>query len=52
LIGEKEQALAEAKVQTLIASGHLVTDLSALDENDSEIHAGWKAQFTVTEITE
>ena len=40
---EKEYAAAEAKVNELIASGHLVTDLS------DESYDSWKAQFEVTE---
>lgn len=51
LTATKELAAAKQRVDALIASGHLVTDLSALAEDGvTEIHAGWKAQFEVVEV--
>lgn len=44
ILAEKENAIAESKVKALVASGHLVTDLSISEYTD------WKAQFTVTDV--
>jgi hypothetical protein len=52
ITAEKETVIAESKVSQLVSSGHLVTDLTALDEDSNEIYADWKAQFEVTVIAE
>ena len=46
ILTEKENNIASNRVNSLINSGHLVTDLSIED------YTAWKAQFTVTEIEE
>lgn len=50
IIDENKRFIAEVNVNQMIASGHLVTDLDALDENGNEIYASWKSQFEVIEI--
>jgi Rad3-related DNA helicase len=50
LVDTEKEKRAKSLVDQLISSGHLVTDLDAVDDEGNEIYADWKDQFEVIEM--